>query len=146
MARYDDETRAEAVTVLTAAGYPDRKGALTQTSNQLGIPMETLRRWFYATSNPPPPKIVSKKKAELADRLEEVAHQLLDAMPGKIEGASLQQIATAFGIAVDKRQLLTGDATDRIEVNDHYRERLAQLLSRKAADTGTKSDSSESDE
>ncbi len=42
-------------------------------------------------------KLGQDKKAELADRLEEVAHQLIEILPAKVSDATLQQVATALG-------------------------------------------------
>lgn len=47
----------------------------------------------------------------------EVQEKLLEALtdPARIAKASMQECATAFGIVTDKRQLLSGQATDRRE-------------------------------
>jgi hypothetical protein len=48
------------------------------------------------------------KKRQLADRLEGLAHALLDGMgsPDKIGAATLQQLAISLGIVIDKMLLL----------------------------------------
>ena len=48
------------------------------------------------------------KKRELADRLEDTSHSILDAIPEKIDSASLNQLAIALGVSIDKRLLLLG--------------------------------------
>lgn len=112
--RYDDEFRAGAITMLLAAGYPGTDGALTKVSKELMVPDRTLQRWFNGDSNPPPDKVVARKKKDMADALEDVAWKLLDSMGDKdaIEDAPLQQRATAYGIAVDKMRLLRGLPTE----------------------------------
>lgn len=47
----------------------------------------------------------------------EAQEKLLEALidPSRIAKASMQECATAFGIVTDKRQLLSGQATDRRE-------------------------------
>ena len=66
MPSYSDEDRAAAVAQLTAAGYgEDKPGALKGVSQALGIPTNTLRRWYKKRSNPPPDKIVRQKELDL---------------------------------------------------------------------------------
>jgi transposase-like protein len=114
--RYDDKFRASAVVMLEATGYPEVEGGLTQTAKHLGIPLNTLKGWFTAERNPPPAKLRNQKKQDLVIELENVAHLLVKAMPGKIDEASLQQIATSMAIAIDKMQLLKGQPTWRGEI------------------------------
>lgn len=132
MGSYSDEFRAEVVAELIAEGYPDRKGSLTRVSGAFGIPLTTASRWFHGSSNPPPNEIVSEKGAELSARLEAIAHQLIDAIPNKIDDATLQQTTTSLAIAVDKMRLLREQATNIVDdatLTDTGRtERLAQLL------------------
>lgn len=49
-------------------------------------------------------------KKTLAEKCEDTAQKLLDAIMGNIEGASLGQQATAFGIVADKMLLFRGEA------------------------------------
>jgi hypothetical protein len=111
---YTDEFRASAVAMLHAAGYPKAIGALRAVSRKLKVPERTLSRWFNAEQNPPPDKLVSVKKGDMADALEEVAWTLLDSMSDAdaIGDASLQQRATAYAIAIDKMRLLRGLPTE----------------------------------
>ena len=118
--RYDDKFRASAVVMLEATGYPDIEGGLTQTAKHLGIPINTLKGWFTREHNPPSAQLRNEKKADLVIELENVAYLLVRAIPGKIDEASLQQVATSMAIAIDKMQLLKGQPTLIIE--------LAQLL------------------
>lgn len=116
MARYDDEFRASAVLMLQAAGYPDRKGALTQVAAKLGIPQYTLTRWHNRTSNPPPLKLVKRKKEELVELILSEAYNILREMKDARPDADYRALATAFGIMIDKFQLLSGEATERVEM------------------------------
>lgn len=106
--RYSDAQRATALAALDANG-----GDRTHTARQLGIPESTLRSWDSGRRRDIPAiaELRAQKKADLATELETVAYQLAAAMPGKIEGASLQQLATSLGIAIDKVQLLKGQPT-----------------------------------
>ena len=61
------------------------------------------------------------KKGHLADECEEIAWRLAQAMPEKIGKASLSQMATSFGIMIDKMQLLRGlptSITESVERQD----------------------------
>ena len=55
--------------MLEAAGYPERKGALTQVADNLKIPATTLRRWHLGLSNPPPAETVKRKRLTSAKPL-----------------------------------------------------------------------------
>lgn len=114
--RYDDEFRASAVVTLEVEGYPSQRGSLERASKILNVPARTLSRWFNGEQNPPPDRIVNEKKEELHIELEKVAYLLAEAMPDKIPGANLQQVATSLGITIDKMQLLRGQPTWRVEI------------------------------
>ena len=64
--RYNDKFRANAVVMLEAAGYP-KSGALSQVSQHLSVPLNTLKGWATAASNPVPADVRTEKKAELID-------------------------------------------------------------------------------
>jgi len=100
---YSDEQKAVALAGLDADG-----GNVARTARQLGLPPKTLDQWAKGGVGPGVAKLRHQKKEELADRLEAIARQLLDAMPGKIAAASLRTIAIALGIVIDKMVLLRG--------------------------------------
>ena len=114
--RYDDKFRASAIVALEATGYPQTEGGLSQTARNLNIPLATLHGWYTAEHNPPPTELRNEKKHDLIVELEKVAYLLVQAIPGKIQDATLQQIATSMAIAIDKMQLLTGQPTSRNEI------------------------------
>ena len=60
----------------------------------------------------------NEKRGELVDRLEDMAHMLLDAMGVDIQenGVDAVRAATAMGITVDKLQLLKGEPTGIVQV------------------------------
>lgn len=126
--RYSDDDRAAARAALAANG-----GNVERTARELGIPRGTLQRWANGQRHPEAAASVSPKKGELADRLEAVAHALVDdlARPEKITGASLPQVATALGIAVDKMRLLREQPTaitGKQLSDDERARRVAALL------------------
>jgi transposase-like protein len=124
---YSDQRRAEALAALDANG-----GNLSKTSRDTGIPRQTLQEWRDGRVPEGVPELRQEKKAALADRLEELAHTIVDALPGKVADAGLQQAATSLAIAIDKMQLLRGEATaihgNRDLTEDERADRLAALL------------------
>ena len=69
--RYSDEYRASAVIMLQAAGYPERRGALMETANHLGVSHSLIRRWYHHSINPPPSKVVQIKNEDIVQMLKE---------------------------------------------------------------------------
>lgn len=111
MARWTDEERASAILMLQAAGYPERKGALTQVANNLSIPATTLRRWHLGLSNPPPAETVRRKTLDLRRALRDEINAALTEMGKARIDASYKDLGTVLGILFDKLQLLNGDST-----------------------------------
>lgn len=114
--RYTDEFRASAVLMLEAAGYPDTKGALEKVSGHISVPGSTLHRWFHAKQNPPPSELVSEKKIDLVASIKtELAH-IFDEFGNTRKDAEYRELAVAFGILVDKMQLLSNKPTGIVRV------------------------------
>ena len=112
---YDDKFRASAVTMLEAAGYPDRKGALAEVAKACKVQERTLSRWFNGEQNPPPDQMVSEKRADLKEMLRAEIDAALLAMPGARADASYRDMGTVAAILIDKLQLLENKPTERIE-------------------------------
>lgn len=127
--RYTDKFRANAVVMLEAQGYPDRKGALAAVSNHLRVPPSTLAGWFKSYRNPPPTEVRDEKKGDLVDWIQDELIAIFGDMPDARQDASYRDLATAAGILIDKKQLLTGKPTERTEVIDSPRERLRSAIS-----------------
>jgi transposase-like protein len=105
--QYSDDDKANALAALQANG-----GNTSLTARQLGIPRATLINWSNGNGvHPVVSEIGQVKKEALADRLEDVAHRLVDAMPDKIKDANLQQVTVSMGIAVEKMRLLREQPT-----------------------------------
>jgi hypothetical protein len=109
--RYDDKYRASAVVMLEAAGFPDRKGALSHVSRHLGVPIPTLKRWATGAQNPAPNDLVTKNRIELGDLLDSEIAAAFEAAKEVRSEASYRDLMTGIGILVDKRQLLRGEPT-----------------------------------
>jgi hypothetical protein len=97
--------------MLEAAGYPDRKGALSHVSRHLGVPIPTLTRWVTGVQNPAPNDLVTKNRIELSDLLDTELVAAFEAAKGVRSEASYRDLMTGIGILVDKRQLLRGEPT-----------------------------------
>ena len=111
MARWTDNERADAILMLQAAGYPARKGALTQVANNLHIPATTLRRWHLGLSNPPPAETVKRKKIDLQQAIKDEIAAALVEMGSARADASYRDLGTVAAILIDKLQLLNGEPT-----------------------------------
>lgn len=131
---YTDKFKAGAVVMLEAAGYPENHFELQRIADSLKMPSRTLRRWFNLENGAPPDELVKQSKKDLATRLEELTHRLIDLAFAVADGAeddtSIQQALTSVGISVDKLQLLKGEPTDRHEIvdNGERARRVNQLL------------------
>ena len=119
---YTDDFRADCVLMLEAAGYPTKEGALTAVSNKVGVPARTISRWFNKEQNTPPDQLVNEKKGLLVNQLEDLAYKLVDVMGGAVDDAPLRELATAFGIVVDKWQLLSNKPTAIVKLEQAIRD------------------------
>ncbi len=104
--RYSDEERAAAVAAMAA--YP----SVNQAAKSLGIPRATLESWAKGIIHPEAARDSASKKGPLADAVEAIARQIADALPGKVPDADLKDAAVAFGVLVDKMQILRGKPTE----------------------------------
>ncbi len=109
-------------TKLAALAELERSGhSYYQTEKKTGIPRATLRRWELeqergdlplVTSALPPPV----DDADLDDRFERLADQLVAALPEKLDEANLHQIIEALKLVLDKAGQAGGDrSTDARE-------------------------------
>jgi transposase-like protein len=128
---YTDEDRERARVAWEASGRSVRGAARTS-----GIPVATIQAWIAGWENPPPAPLAppevyeavyetirTDKKAEIIEAAWALAKAAFDEAQLKLPDASAKDAATVAGIAVDKAQLLSGGATDRVDV----RAILAQL-------------------
>ena len=129
--RYSDEYRASAVIMLQAAGYPERRGALMETANHLGVSHSLIRRWYQHAQNPPPSKMVQIKNEDIVRMLKEQLQRAVQEAPNALPDAPYFDIMRSIGILIDKLQLLEGEATERlvIQLSDSDRsEQIATIL------------------
>lgn len=104
---YSDDEKA--VTI----AYFDACQNYKMTGRECGIPEATVRLWVQNRDMPSAPSAesVTKKRGCLADKLEQLAHSIVDVAPDKIGEAPLAASMTALGIAVDKMRLLREQPT-----------------------------------
>ena len=122
---YTNDFRASALAALAA-----NAGDVLRTARQLGIPETTLRHWAEGHRHPEARQMAEEKKRPLADRLEEIAHSLIDNMPAKMTVATLQQLTVSLGIAVEKMCLLreVPNAASETMADDERLARVVALL------------------
>lgn len=101
---YSLDIKAQAIALLKA-----NDGNVGRTARELNIPDDTVRYWL---NNPSLAEIHTQKRLELSDLAESNAYKLgLSINSLDLSDVSLSQQATAFGIMVDKMQLLRGQPT-----------------------------------
>jgi transposase-like protein len=129
---YTEDEKIAALAALDANG-----GNVKLTAAQLGLPRKTLTNWAVkiaaqevtqetassTTSGQPvghlktavaiTPDDVASARKSLSELLEEVVRKLIGGLldDTRLRVADLKEVATAFGIAFDKRQLLQGSPT-----------------------------------
>jgi len=105
--RYTDEEKATFLAALDA-----NDGNVKRTARDCGIPESTLRGWKKSRgTNDAVAELRPQKKGELADALEDIAWKIIGVLPDKIDEASVRELATLLGVALDKHQLLLGKPT-----------------------------------
>jgi hypothetical protein len=114
---------------IRAAWLVTRNGSYA--ARRAGVNPRTAQR-YIANHLPELTALADEKAPEIAASLEVVARELVSYLMDskKLADARLGEIATAFGIVVDKYQLLTGEATERHEHRDidEARESVARRL------------------
>ncbi len=126
--RYSDNDKATALAALDA-----NEGNLYRTAKQLGISISTLQSWTNVSEDKAEElaPIRNRKRKELHEVLRDLAYQIADVIPDKLNDANLQHTSVSLGIVLEKMQLLEGKATERVEhsISDEERaSRVATLL------------------
>src|SRR5215472_2357339 len=122
---YTDEDKAAALVYLQSRG-----GVINRAARELGIPVMTLSSW--AAGNFIVPNVARQfrvVKARLSAKLENVAHQVLDELPDKIEEASLVDLGATLGLIIDRMKLMREGPTAISDIV-HRREMLERLIQR----------------
>ena len=130
--RYGEAEKIGALAILRR-----NNGDITKTSEETGVLYATLVRWE---------KQQRESGISLDERLERLAHQLVAAMPEKLNEADLNQLTRALTVVLNnlKRSRTEAD-TDNEERGDVY-EKLAHLIAHYHNERRTSEDSERSDE
>ena len=124
MSRYSDEYKADAITQMTAEGYPENEYAPANVRKALQAEYgfapvaKTLKRWFEGKAGAPPDKNVQQQKRDLADTFENIALRYLEHAGQEaaiVETKGKDAVMTA-AIAVDKMRLLRNLPTEIVGV------------------------------
>jgi len=150
--KYPAPVRAEALHLYAEVGP-------AEAARRLDLPAGTVRSWAkragvtgertkQATAAVEAARLTwSQRKAELVTRTGEAAADFLERSIAAAEAGDtrdVRDLVNAFGVAVDKAQLLDGEATERVEVSaDERRERVAKLRDELAARREGKADGGE---
>ncbi len=125
--RYD---KREKMTVVMAAEMSNAAAA----AEAHGVPESTLSRWL---NDPELVEMRAKTRESLAEDMKVLAVMALRALVEAIQAGKVmpRDLVMALGVAVDKAQLLSGQATGRIEtkditetLDDHERAALRDVL------------------
>lgn len=121
--KYSDSERAAALAAVDLNG-----GNVDRTARDLGIPRKTLDEWVKGrSSNWEMAELRQAQKKDIADKIEDLVHIILDAMPDKVEKAGLSACAVSVGVGIDKMRLMRNQPTGILEVDDK-RKQLAEKL------------------
>jgi hypothetical protein len=107
--RYTEDAKAVALAMLEAT-----RGSVSEVSRKCKIPRRTIAHWAKGERvNDDVATKAQQKKVDLSDRLEELAHALINAAfdADKIGESSLKDILVGAGISIDKMQLLRNKPT-----------------------------------
>jgi len=108
--RYTDAEKAAALAMLDANG-----GNMLLTAKETRISRTTLQEWRDGRISHDVPDIRQEKRQSLAELFLDEIYAAVGLMPDKRADASYKELATVVGILTDKRQLLLGAATERVE-------------------------------
>lgn len=132
---YSDSDKATYLAALDANG-----GNISLTAKQTGVPRNTLSDWAKGRNlNAEVTDLRHLKKGELADRIGEVAHALLESIYTRATGdfsplVPLRDYATSFGIIVDKMQLLKGEPTainKMVTLTPEQQQRINKIMAKR---------------
>ena len=105
---YSDDERAAVLAAVTANG-----GDCEETAGQFGLPARTVRAWASGERHPEARAMSEAVRQPLADRLEEVARRITDAIddPDRLREATLKDLTAALDTVIEKHRLLRGEPT-----------------------------------
>jgi hypothetical protein len=111
--RYQRHTKPQKLVAVLAADMTNLSAAAEAT----GVARSTLRRWL---EDPEYDEMRRKTRDDMSEGARLVAWLAMEHLAEDIRAHKVEprDLIVAFGVAVDKAQLLTGEATHRIESKD----------------------------
>ncbi|MEP7293729.1 MAG: hypothetical protein ABI835_18220 [Chloroflexota bacterium] len=118
---YSLRTKAAVLAALDRNG-----GHITRTSLQTGVSRGTVSRWAREAQQrtADEKEAALKKEMPLDEQLEQLARQMVDVMPEKVEEATLQELARALPIVLKTLK----ETRTSMERSSNVREKFALLL------------------
>jgi transposase-like protein len=105
--QYSDNEKASALAFLDFNG-----GNVQKSAKALGVPHKTLDEWAKGRNqHPEVADLRNEKKEDICDLIDSAVREMIQGSAGKASEANISQLWTSIGIAVDKMQLLKGEAT-----------------------------------
>jgi hypothetical protein len=127
-------TKAQKVTAIIAAELSSVEAA----AEQAGIPRKTLAYWLDA---PEFADLRHKTREEMSAGMATIVHLAQTRIVAEIKAGNFQphDLVILLGVATDKAQLLSGQATERVEtltsgMDDHEKAQLHEVLRRAIAE------------
>jgi hypothetical protein len=127
-------TKAQKVTAIISAEMSSVEAA----AEQAGIPRKTLAYWLDA---PEFADLRHKTREEMSAGMATIVHLAQTRIVAEIEAGNFQphDLVILLGVATDKAQLLSGQATERVEtltsgMDDHEKAQLHEVLRRAIAE------------
>lgn len=134
MAYTDDDKRIALLTYASCKENATHAAKWCKEKYGLVVSADQITRWHRGDFIAPEIRSSAEEiKLSLAEKCEQVAGKLLDAILPNIDGATLVQQATAFGIVSDKMLLFRGEA-NQIQgmTKDEATLRLMELIGKYA--------------
>lgn len=132
---YSPTFKATAVAKLYAEGYPEKPGALRAMAKELGVTHPTLSRWASGGKSAPDAELIKQSVFAMQTTIERELENILTSMEGVRAKADYKTLAIAFGILVDKYQLIRGAPTSRsVRMTEDLADRSNEDLEKIIAD------------
>ncbi len=116
---YSDAERVAALTKLKLAGWRPGEKVTASQARKVGVPHTTLRDWasgeVAAVTTADVRELEKETEATLAELFESEIRAAFGAAEGKRDRAVYRDLAWAIGVMTDKLQLISGEATERVE-------------------------------
>lgn len=112
---YTDRQRATGVQLVKASVRPSMDAKLYEVSQQLGMPLNTLRSWVENEYRPVDEEIEQEVKESLKDRFGKEMDAIFIELERKRKDATYHSLMIGLGIAFDKTQLLNDEPTENVK-------------------------------